>query len=397
MKLRHLFASLALSLAATSSLINAATLESLGHIHNLAYGGEDQQTLLLGAHHGLFAYEQDLPRQVSNQTFDVMGLAKQPGSNVIFASGHPPTGGNTGLLRSDDGGKSFNVVSNGLDGPVDFHQLTVSAVDPQLIYGVHGGLQLSRDGGKSWEKTGKLPPKLLQLAASSLNLNQLYAASEQGLFFSNDNGANWQGLLAYPATSVLTRQGRVFAFVVGKGLIVADESNMQWREIHNAFGTQVFLDLAVSGGGERLAGLSQYGKLLESRDHGQSWASLPAKALPVTAQQKQGQQIFQTNCQSCHGIEAVGETYSTEGLTTEGYLFAPALNGSMHGWHHSDEQLVKTILEGSPRTDKMPAWKGTLTEADAMAAIAYLKTLWGDTQRRCQGARHMDRGCINPQ
>jgi mono/diheme cytochrome c family protein len=66
----------------------------------------------------------------------------------------------------------------------------------------------------------------------------------------------------------------------------------------------------------------------------------------------------------------------------------------MHGWHHTDEQLTQTILEGSPRTEKMPAWKATLDKNDALAIIAYLKTFWGETQKRCQGPGHMDRACL---
>ncbi|MEH6473911.1 MAG: c-type cytochrome, partial [Halopseudomonas sp.] len=270
----------------------------------------------------------------------------------------------------------------------------ISTVDPKRIYGVHRGLQVSHDGGESWEKAGALPPKLLKLAASSTEINRLYAASEQGFFVSQDSGETWLKSLPSPATTVVTHQGRVFAFIVGQGLLVANESDMQWREIYNAFGLQVLLDLAVSGNGQRLVGLSQRGELLESQNKGKSWNSLPPKAQPVTAQEMTGQKIYQTNCQSCHGIEAVGETYSIEGLTTEGFLFAPALNGSMHGWHHTDEQLVKTIMDGSPRTDKMPAWKGTLSETDALAAIAYLKTFWGEKQKRCQGPGHMDKNCL---
>ncbi|MEH6650310.1 MAG: c-type cytochrome [Motiliproteus sp.] len=394
MTIKRLLPSLALSLAVLSPVTNAATLENIGHIHNLAFAGAQQQTLLLGAHHGLYAYEQNKVRQISADSFDIMSLAKSSDQDVIYASGHPATGGNAGLLRSGDGGQSFIQISEGLDGPVDFHHLSISPINSQLIYGVHGGLQISRDGGKSWVKQGELPQKMLKLTASGFQKNRLYAASEVGLFMSEDAGLNWQVLLSQPATSVIINKTEVLAFVVGKGLISASESTLQWREINNSFGTQVLLDLALSGDGQRYVGLNQYGSLVESRDRGTNWQSLPAKPQPQTAQEKRGLTLFQANCQSCHGIEAVGETYSIEGLTTPGFVFAPALNGSMHGWHHTDEQLVKTILEGSPRTPKMPAWKGTLSEADVLATIGYLKTLWGDTQKRCQGPGHMDRNCL---
>ncbi|OMH31795.1 c-type cytochrome [Motiliproteus sp. MSK22-1] len=395
MKPKYLLPSLLLSFALTPLMTKAEPIENIGHIHNLTFAGENQQTLILGAHIGLFSYEQNSAKQISKESFDVMGLSREPVSGALYASGHPAKGGNLGLLRSDDEGKTFRSISKGINGPVDFHQLAVSSVDPKIVYGVHDGLQVSADGGINWKEGGKLPPKLLQLAASDIKPNKLFAASEQGLFVSDNNGDSWQRILSYPTTSVLVNKGSIFAFVVGKGLVVAEEAEeMQWREINNTFGSQVLLDFAITADGHRLVGLSQYGALLESVDQGRNWQSLPAKPLPVTVQEKNGQIIFQTNCQSCHGIAGVGETYSTEGLTTKGYIFAPALNGSAHAWHHTDDQLLKTIMEGSPRTSKMPAWKATLSKDDALDAIAYLKSLWGETQKRCQGPKHMDRACI---
>ncbi|MEH6472296.1 MAG: hypothetical protein V7752_13695, partial [Halopseudomonas sp.] len=123
MKLNSLLSSFSLTLAVLPSLSSAGSLDSLGHIHNLTFAGDEQQTLLLGAHHGLFSYQHNNANRVSQQPFDVMGLTREPVSGVVFASGHPSHGGNTGLLRSDDDGKSFALVSEGLDGPVDFHQL----------------------------------------------------------------------------------------------------------------------------------------------------------------------------------------------------------------------------------------------------------------------------------
>lgn len=385
---------LSLSLAALAPLSQANELEALGHIHGLAFGGPQEQTLLIGAHHGLFTYDKEGLRQRAAAPFDVMGLARDDANDRLYASGHPPEGGNLGLLRSSDGGRTFTEVSPGLDGPVDFHHLTISPADPEVIYGVHDGLQVSRDGGQSWQRQGQLPQKLLKLAASGQSADRLYAATEGGLLLSDDGGRNWRRLFPYPATSVHVDGDAIYAFVVGQGLIRADEETLEWQEVANRFGAQVLLDMAVSGNSQRLVGLNQFGALVESRDEGRNWSSLPPKPAPATAQTQRGWTLFEANCQSCHGIEAVGETYNIEGLTTQGYLFAPALNGSMHGWHHTDEQLTQTILEGSPRTDKMPAWKETLDGEDTAAIIAYLKTLWGETQRRCQGPGHMDRACL---
>ncbi|WP_426417783.1 c-type cytochrome [Aestuariirhabdus sp. LZHN29] len=373
----------------------ANDLQKLGHIHGIAFGGEEGETLLLATHQGLFSYEQERAQRISDEVFDVMGFAIDANRKAIFASGHPASGGNTGLLKSIDGGISFERLSLGVAGPVDFHQLTVSGINPEIVYGVHGKLQISADGGASWRvQSGSLPPKLLQLAASDVSDQRLYAASEQGLYLSDDQGKSWRQLFPYPATSVVVAHRRVYAFVVGKGVVASAEETLFWREIDNRFGAQVLLDLAIAEEGLRMVGLTQMGTLVESVDQGLNWRSLPPGPQPSSAQEKRGQLLFQKNCQSCHGIAAVGETYSIESLTTQNYLFAPALNGSAHAWHHLDEQLVDTILEGSPRTPKMPAWKESMSEQDARDVVAYFKSLWQEKHRRCQGPKHMDRDCL---
>jgi photosystem II stability/assembly factor-like uncharacterized protein len=67
-----------------------------------------------------------------------------------------------GLLRSDDGGRSW--VCEPVAGDEDVHHVTGHADDPDLVYvslgtaslnvreGQHGGIARSRDGGRTWEK-----------------------------------------------------------------------------------------------------------------------------------------------------------------------------------------------------------------------------------------------------
>ena len=51
------------------------------------------------------------------------------------------------------------------------------------------------------------------------------------------------------------------------------------------------------------------------------------------------------------------------------------LNETSHAWHHGDEQLVGTILNGLQHTQKMSAFKGTVTEQQAREIVAYIKSL----------------------
>ena len=74
----------------------------------------------------------------------------------------------------------------------------------------------------------------------------------------------------------------------------------------------------------------------------------------------------------------------------ERYITAPALNASAHAWHHTDEALEKTILDGSPRAPRMAAWKNSgISTGDAQDLVAYIKSLWTRRELDCQGPKHM--------
>ncbi len=104
---------------------------------------------------------------------------------------------------------------------------------------------------------------------------------------------------------------------------------------------------------------------------------------------KRGAGLYARYCVSCHGDKGRGEPPIPGSIRLPGFFTAPALDDSQHAWHHSDEALVRVILEGSPRTDRMPAWKNVFTSEDAFDIVAYLKSLWGNRALECQGPKHM--------
>ena len=80
----------------------------------------------------------------------------------------------------------------------------------------------------------------------------------------------------------------------------------------------------------------------------------------------EGRTVYQTNCASCHG----------DATTPPPLPGAPRHTADGHTWHHGDQQLVGWVLDGVPTGQTMPKFRGTLSESDAQAAIAYIKTFW---------------------
>jgi hypothetical protein len=100
-------------------------------------------------------------------------------------------------------------------------------------------------------------------------------------------------------------------------------------------------------------------------------------------------------CVACLGIKGVGENPEDKYAQDEYGYIAPPMDDTGHAWHHTDEQLIGMILEGSPRNPRMAAFKHVLSEVDAKDLVDYIKSLWSPHIREnCQGTKHMNPGCM---
>jgi photosystem II stability/assembly factor-like uncharacterized protein len=239
---------LALGIAAAGGLLTtcfpaeAATtvyeLAQVTHFHGLAVKAAGRSRLYLATHDVLFIVEpkDGTAYPLSEIHLDLMGFTPHPmNPSILYASGHPAGGGNLGFIASNDGGRSWNQLAEGVGGPVDFHQMDVSPADPMTIYGAYAGnIQISRDGGQTWEVVGPAPKGLIDLAASANDRSTIYAATQVGLLKSEDGGRTWQDAysLRKPATMVhVALGGAVYAFVVGTGLIGSAEPKLSWQSV----------------------------------------------------------------------------------------------------------------------------------------------------------------------
>lgn len=268
----------ALSIAApvlAAEAIPLADLEKQTHYHGLAVDPADPSRLYLATHHGFYLVGADGMATRLSDVQDFMGFTPHPADPlVLYASGHPSGGGNLGFLMSVDGGASWRQISPGLHGPVDFHQMDVSPADPQVIYGIYGGVQISRDGGKSWSMAGPVPEGMIALAASARSADHLYAATRIGLLHSRDAGATW-AIVAFdrePVSMVATGPNdTLYAYVVGRGLVAAKEEKPDEWSVVSA-DRRIQLHLAIDGRDpDRMFAIAHEAGIIQSRDGGKSW------------------------------------------------------------------------------------------------------------------------------
>lgn len=255
------------------------------HFHGIAVDPADSSRVYLATHHGLYVMGTDDRAQRISEVRDYMGFTAHPtDATVLFASGHPAGGGNLGFIVSRDGGRTWTKLSDGIGGPVDFHQMDVSKVDPRVIYGVYQSLQRSDDGGQTWQLVGPAPEDIIALAASSVDVNTIYAATQSGLKQSTDGGRTWKALSDRATTMVhVTRDGTVYAFMTGTGLVRTSERNLALQVLGKGFGDEYLLHLAADPRDpKRLYAVTHNSRtrtqgVIASRDGGERWTQVGAE------------------------------------------------------------------------------------------------------------------------
>ncbi len=178
---------------------------------------------------------------------------------------------------SDDDGNTWKVMGNNADA------IGVAAIvtTPDGWRGIlsGGGLARFNRGGNSWSRHGVLAgggaftSKVQELAFSDTGW---YAATDDGLFASSNEGASWTkisfGPTDLPVRSVQTNaSGNLIWLASSRGMVYSEDSGKTWT----------WHDLDLQSGGvlrliwsaDTLVALSP-GGAFESRDEGRNWVKL---------------------------------------------------------------------------------------------------------------------------
>lgn len=264
---------------------NLHPASTISHGHGLAVDVADSNKVYIATHEGLLvlANEKELYR-IGGIQDDLMGFSPHPtDSNIFFSSGHPHKGGgNLGFQRSDDGGLTWQRVSPGSNGPVDFHSMTVSSVNPNLIYGwYYNSLQRSRDGGTTWEVVRSGLSQVLSLVADVAVEKTLYATTTDGIQVSTDEGATWNPLTTETlgAVSALTINPQepktMLSFSQHHGLSQSTDGGKTWQKLNESFGNSPVMFIAYSkADAQKVYALTHANELYGSSDGGETWTKI---------------------------------------------------------------------------------------------------------------------------
>jgi len=251
------------------------------HIHGLGIEPADRTILYIATHGDFYhSHSGSPPFKVDIVRADYMAFNAPPTAGIpLYASGHPSTGGNTGLIKSTDGGQSWESVAKVLEPPVDFHAMAVSRSDSNVIIGYDSGgrgLFKTVDSGKTWE-TLQYPEYISALAISPLDSQIVFAGTGKGIFQSNDGAKNWIQLNEYKGILVLAltfdEDGTLYASTSTFGLSRSSDLGKTWEKINKPDLTITSIAVDSQNKIIYIAGYSSQGfqEVHRSLDDGATW------------------------------------------------------------------------------------------------------------------------------
>ncbi len=232
-------------------------------------------------------------------------------SNVVYVAAQGPLwapGGDRGLYKTTDGGKTWNRALN-ISENTGVSDVVLDPTNPDILFaaayqrrrhvftlidgGPESSIQKSTDGGKTWTKLKDGLPKedmgRIGLALAPHNPKVVYATIEStrkagGIFVSKDGGSSWKKLNDYNAQGQY--YGEIFVdpndddriYSADVWVRVSDDGGKTWRKLDEKWkhpdNHVVWIDPASSD--HLIIGCD--GGLYESFDRAESWnfkANLP--------------------------------------------------------------------------------------------------------------------------
>ncbi|MFD7280994.1 F510_1955 family glycosylhydrolase [Streptomyces sp. NPDC059862] len=233
---------------------------TVSHIHGLGLDPSDQR-LYVATHEGVYTPDaKGKPTLVGDSKDDFMGFTVV-GAKTFYASGHPTTGGNKGLIKSTDAGKTWESLS--LSGESDFHALDHAHATVYGYDSTSGLLRTSKDG-TTWKNGASI--QALDIAVSPKDPGLLLATTAEGVARSTDGGktfaAGKQPLMAFLSWPA---QNALYGVDTAGALHRSTDGGSTWKRAGTVPGGQPQALTAV--GAEHILAATQTG-VYESKDGG---------------------------------------------------------------------------------------------------------------------------------
>jgi photosystem II stability/assembly factor-like uncharacterized protein len=217
-------------------------------------------------------------------------------------------------------------------GTQDVHALAFVGGDANhVLFGHHGGLLESTDGGRTWRD---LPVRDDAMSLSPAADGSLVIAGHDVFAASRDGGATWApvandlpSLDIHGFTRDPSNPERMWAYVATGGLWESANFGSTWTQVRR--GTVLF-PLAVHANGQTsLLGVDITG-VVRSTDGGRSWAPLgtpPTHPMTSLAATPDGSVVYAGSTDALYRSSDGGATWAKTGYTGSAFAIATADDG----------------------------------------------------------------------
>ncbi|MBX9394223.1 exo-alpha-sialidase [Streptomyces sp. TRM72054] len=243
---------------------STAAATTVSHIHGLGLDPSDQR-LYVATHEGVYTPGAGgEPRLVGDSRDDFMGFTVA-GDNTFYASGHPASGGNKGLIKSTDAGKTWTSLS--LSGESDFHALD-HAHGTVYGYDATNALLRTTKDGTTWKDGASL--EALDIAVSPNDPRLVLATTAEGVARSTDGGRTFakgkEPVLAYLSWKAADA---LYGIDQAGVLNRSSDGGATWKKVSTVPGGQPPQALTAVGA-EHILAATQDG-VYESKDGGKTF------------------------------------------------------------------------------------------------------------------------------
>lgn len=241
-------------------------------------------------------------------------------------------------------------------GSADVHSLSFVGDDlERLMFGHHGGLSESRDGGRTWQP---LPTTADAMAMQPAKDGSVVIAGHEVFTASGDGGKTWVPMTAdLPSLDIhgFTRDpadpARMWALLATGGLWESTDGGGHWTRVRE---DSVLFPLAVGHeGSTRLLGVDVNG-LVASDDGGRTWTTLgtpPTYPMTALAASSNGAILYAGSPDGLFRSDDAGRSWSITTLTDAPFAVATSPDGSVVA-------VVARTTEFFRSSDRGRTWPG---------------------------------------
>jgi photosystem II stability/assembly factor-like uncharacterized protein len=234
----------------------------------------------------------------------------------------------------------------------DVHSLAFVGGDPEhVLFGHHGGLLESGDGGRTWSA---LPVRDDAMAMSPAEDGSIVIAGHEVFTASRDGGATWAAIRAdLPSLDIhgFTRDpadpGRMWAYLATGGLWESTDVGAHWVEVR---ADNVVYPVAISDAtGTRLLGVDATG-LITSADGGRTWTTLgvpPTYPMTSLAASLDGRTVYAGAPDGLFRSDDGGRTWQRTTYRGSAFALATTHDGGTVALVSQETDFFRSVDRGS--------------------------------------------------